>query len=76
MLGEAQWQWLEQELKKPAAIKLIASSLQLLPDFTGSESWANFPDDRKRLFTLIGKHKVNGVVIISGDTHWGRNFTV
>ena len=50
MLGEAQWQWLEQELKKPAAIKLIASSLQLLPDFTGWESWANFPDYRKRLF--------------------------
>lgn len=72
MLGEAQWQWLEQELKKPAAIKLIASSLQLLPDFTGWESWANFPDDRNRLFALIKKHKVNGVVIISGDTHWGE----
>ncbi|MDO6463825.1 alkaline phosphatase D family protein [Pseudoalteromonas carrageenovora] len=72
MLGEAQWQWLEQELKKPATIKLIASSLQLLPDFTGWESWANFPDDRNRLFALIKKHKVNGVVIISGDTHWGE----
>tara|TARA_R110002012_G_scaffold1562_3_gene7750 strand:- start:1085 stop:2146 length:1062 start_codon:yes stop_codon:yes gene_type:complete len=72
MLGEAQWQWLEQELKKPAAIKLIASSLQLLPDFTGWESWANFPEDRNRLFALIKKHKVNGVVIISGDTHWGE----
>ena len=72
MLGEAQWQWLERELKKPAAIKLIASSLQLLPDFTGWESWANFPEDRDRLFTLIKKHKVNGVVIISGDTHWGE----
>lgn len=72
MLGEAQWQWLEQELKKPAAIKLIASSLQLLPDFTGWESWVNFPEDRNRLFALIKKHKVNGVVIISGDTHWGE----
>lgn len=72
MLGEAQWQWLEQELKKPAAIKLISSSLQLLPDFTGWESWANFPEDRARLFTLIKKHRVNGVIIISGDTHWGE----
>jgi alkaline phosphatase D len=72
MLGEAQWQWLEQELKKPAAIKLIASSLQLLPDFTGWESWANFPEDRNRLFALIKKHQVNGVIIISGDTHWGE----
>lgn len=57
MLGEAQWQWLEQELKKPAAIKLIASSLQLLPDFTGWESWANFPEDRNRLFALIKNTK-------------------
>ncbi|MDP2633646.1 MULTISPECIES: alkaline phosphatase D family protein [unclassified Pseudoalteromonas] len=72
MLGEAQWLWLEQELKKPAAIKLITSSLQLLPDFTGWESWANFPEDRNRLFSLIKKHKVNGVIIASGDTHWGE----
>ncbi len=49
MLGEEQWQWLEAELKKPSAIKIIASSLQLLPEFTGWESWANFPEDRKRV---------------------------
>lgn len=72
MLGEVQWQWLEDELKKPSAIKIIASSLQLLPEFTGWESWANFPEDRNRLFALIKKHKVNGVLIISGDTHWGE----
>lgn len=72
MLGEKQWQWLEQELQKPSAIKIIGSSLQLLPEFTGWESWANFPKDRQRLLTLINKHQVNGVVIISGDTHWGE----
>lgn len=72
MLGETQWKWLETELQKPSKIKIIASSLQLLPEFTGWESWANFPEDRKRLFALIKKHKVNGVLIISGDTHWGE----
>lgn len=72
MLGEAQWQWLEEELQKPSAIKVIGSSLQLLPEFTGWESWANFPNDRKRLFSLIKKHKVNGILIVSGDTHWGE----
>lgn len=72
MLGEEQWQWLENELQKPSAIKIIASSLQLLPEFTGWESWANFPEDRNRLFSLIKKYKVNGVLIISGDTHWGE----
>jgi len=72
MLGETQWQWLESELQKPAKIKVIASSLQLLAEFTGWESWANFPYDRERLFALIKKHQVNGVIILSGDTHWGE----
>ena len=72
MLGEAQWQWLEQELLKPAKIKVISSSLQLIPDFTGWESWANFPADRQRLFDFIEKHKIGGVIMISGDTHWGE----
>lgn len=72
MLGDAQWQWLEQELKKPAALRIIASSLQLLPEFTGWESWANFPADRNRLLDFIRNQKLNGVIIVSGDTHWGE----
>ena len=72
MLGETQWQWLEKELLKPAKVKIIGSSLQLLPEFTGWESWANFPNDRNRLLTFIQKHKINGVLLISGDTHWGE----
>lgn len=72
MLGEEQWQWLEQELLKPATIKVIGSSLQLLPEFTGWESWANFPADRNRLLNFIAKHKISGVIFISGDTHWGE----
>ena len=43
-----------------------------MADFTGWESWANYPADRERLFALIKKHKVNGVIIVSGDTHWGE----
>lgn len=72
MLGEAQWQWLESELQKPSAIKVIGSSLQLLAEFTGWESWANFPQDRARLLSLIKTYQVNGIIIISGDTHWGE----
>lgn len=72
MLGEKQWQWLEQELLKPAKIKIIASSLQLLAEFTGWESWANFPADRQRLLNFIRDNQINGVLMISGDTHWGE----
>ena len=72
MLGDTQWQWLEAELKKPAAIRIIASSLQLLPEFTGWESWANYPYDRSRLLNLIRRERLGGVLMISGDTHWGE----
>lgn len=72
LLGEQQWLWLEKQLKQPADIRLIGSSLQLLPEFTGWESWANFPAERRRLLDLIEKHRVEGLFIISGDTHWAE----
>lgn len=72
MLGEPQWQWLEEQLQQPAAVRILASSLQLLPEFTGWEAWANFPDERARLFQLLRQHKVNNLFIISGDTHWAE----
>lgn len=72
MLGEAQSQWLEGELQKPAKLTILASSLQVLADFTGWESSTNYAADKQCLFNLIDKHKVNGVLIISGDTHWGE----
>ncbi|MBU2970686.1 alkaline phosphatase family protein [Pseudoalteromonas sp. C2R02] len=72
MLGESQWDWLEIQLQKPSKIKIIGSSLQLLPEFTGWESWANYPEDRARLMDLIQQYQVNGIIIVSGDTHWGE----
>jgi alkaline phosphatase D len=72
MLGEAQWRWLEQELRSEEPVKIIASSLQLLADFTGWEAWVNYPHDRQRLFDFIRRQRINGVMIISGDTHWGE----
>lgn len=72
MLGETQWQWLEAQLQEPADIRIIGSSLQVLADFTGWEAWANFPADLNRLKATIKKYNVNGVLLISGDTHWGE----
>lgn len=69
MLGEVQWRWLEEQLKVPAELRLIGSSLQLIPDEHGSEAWSNFPRDRKRLFRLLRETKANGVIVLSGDRH-------
>jgi len=32
MLGEAQWKWLEQQLRVPADVRIIASSIQCVSD--------------------------------------------
>lgn len=69
MLGEAQWKWLEKTLREPAEIRIVASSVQVVPQSHGWEYWQNFPHERKRLFKLIGDTKANGVIMISGDRH-------
>jgi alkaline phosphatase D len=70
MLGEGQWAWLEEELKKPAALRLIGSSLQVLAKGSGWEGWENFPADLARLQKAIGA--ANNVILLSGDVHYGE----
>lgn len=72
MLGEAQWKWLEGELRKPADLRIIGSSTQFLVDFNGWEAWANLPYERERFLKLIADTKANGVVFISGDLHYAE----
>jgi alkaline phosphatase D len=70
LLGEEQWQWLENELiNSTAAINIINSSIQVLSDEHRFEKWSNFPKERRRLLDLIVSSKARGVIIISGDRH-------
>ena len=69
ILGRAQWDWLAGELVKPAKIRIIASSVQVIPDEHCWEKWSNFPLERQKLFDLIASTNANGVVFISGDRH-------
>ena len=70
VLGEAQWAWLEAELRESdAQIHLIGNGIQFLPEDHRYEKWANFPTERRRLLDLIGRTGVPGVVLLSGDRH-------
>ncbi len=69
LLGEAQWLWLEQQLRRPARLRVVASSIQVIPEEHCFEKWANLPHERQRLFRLLGATRANGVVLISGDRH-------
>lgn len=69
LLGAAQWAWLEEQLRQPAELRLIASSIQVVPEDHGWEKWMNLPHERDRLFKLIRDTKAAGVVFLSGDRH-------
>jgi alkaline phosphatase D len=69
ILGEAQWKWLEEQLKQPAEVRLIASSIQVIAEDHGWEKWMNFPHERNRLYRLIRDTGAGGVIFLSGDRH-------
>jgi alkaline phosphatase D len=68
MLGEEQWAWLVQELKKPAELRLLVSSIQVVSNEHGWEKWGNLPRERKKLLDVI-RDNARNVVILSGDRH-------
>ncbi|MFM2392775.1 MAG: Alkaline phosphatase precursor, partial [Bacteroidota bacterium] len=57
MLGDAQWQWLKDELLKPADLRMIASSVQFSSSYHGFESWTLFPHEQKKMLDLINETK-------------------
>jgi alkaline phosphatase D len=73
ILGEKQWQWLENELAtSTAAFNIICSSIQVLAEEQLFEKWANFPTARQRLLDLIVKTQPQHPIMISGDRHIGE----
>lgn len=73
VLGATQWAWLEKELQQSDAdVNIIASSIQVIPKEHRFEKWANFPNERTRLFDLIYKYETQNPIIISGDRHIGE----
>jgi len=68
MLGDEQWNWLKNELQKPFDFRIIVSSIQVIPEYTGWESWANFPFEREKLLDMVYDFSDN-VVFVSGDVH-------
>lgn len=69
ILGDAQWKWLDEQLRIPAELRIIASSIQVATDEHGYEKWGNMPRERDRLFKMIKDTNADGVIIISGDRH-------
>ena len=71
VLGDAQWAWLEQELARPAELRFIISSTQVVTSAHGFESWYNFPKERERLYAMLAGRGVDNAIFLTGDRHAG-----
>lgn len=69
VLGDAQWEWLETQLKRRADVRFIVSSIQLIANDPKFEKWGNFPKERQRFFDLLKKTNARNVILLSGDRH-------
>ncbi|MEP1473025.1 MAG: alkaline phosphatase D family protein [Halieaceae bacterium] len=70
LLGRDQWAWLERELKRPAELRLVASSGQIIADEKGMDEWGNYPREREKLLTMIASTVSENVLLLSGNVHF------
>ncbi len=69
MLGTEQWTWLRRQLRVPAELRLIVSSIQVIAEDHHWEKWMNLPHERQRLFDMISDTEADGIIFLSGDRH-------
>ena len=77
-MGQDQWLWLKDKMKKKVDLRVIVSSFQVLAADHGWDKWGNFPLEQEKLYSQINNSKAVKTIIISGDRHIGgiysRNF--
>lgn len=74
LLGQTQWQWLQEKLKASTApFKLLACGM-IWDDKENKESddWGTYLHERKALETFLGENRIPGVIYIGGDIHASR----
>lgn len=72
LLGESQWKWLAEQLRQPADLRLIVTSIQCIASDAGQETWSNLPHERTRFFRLLRECSVKNAILLSGDRHWSE----
>ncbi|HKK09957.1 MAG TPA: alkaline phosphatase D family protein, partial [Bacteroidales bacterium] len=78
-LGDEQMEWLEEQLLDCEGPFIILSNGTMFSDYVsnGKDSWGRFdPEGREKIFNLIEKNNIGGVLLISGDRHGARGFKI
>ncbi|WP_439482597.1 alkaline phosphatase D family protein [Cyclobacterium plantarum] len=78
-LGKSQMDWLKEQLLDCKGPFIILSCGTMWSDYVsnGKDSWGlNDPDGREEIFDFIEDNGISGVLLISGDRHGARGFTI
>ncbi len=78
-LGMEQLNWLKEALKNSTAPFKVISSGTMWSDYisNGKDSWGTWDvKAREELFNFIETENISGVLLISGDRHGARGFTI
>ncbi len=78
-LGKSQMDWLKEQLLDCKGPFIILSCGTMWSDYVsgGKDSWGvNDPDGREEIFSFIEDNEISGVLLISGDRHGARGFTI
>jgi alkaline phosphatase D len=78
LLGELQWQFLEEEIASSSAdLFLIGSSLNVCSPvaLASLEGWRAFPAERQRLYELLASTD-KPCILLSGDRHMGEIYRI
>jgi alkaline phosphatase D len=68
MLGQAQKQWLlEQVARSRAIFKFIATAVPMAGG--GTDRWDGYPTERTEILRYLKEKKISGVVFLSADLH-------
>ena len=73
LLGEAQFECLKARLlESKANFKFILSGMQILTDNPSEEDMGDFGTTKEDLLEFLKLNKISGVILISGDRHYGE----
>lgn len=78
-LGTEQMKWFEEQLLDCKGPFIIISNGTMWSDYVsdGKDSWGLYdPESREKIFSLIEKNHIGGVLLISGDRHGTRGFKI
>ena len=75
LFGADQMRWLKESLlSSKATFKFVASGSQMINPYVHSprwqELWTLYPEERDAFLDFLAKHRLGGVVFLSGDRHY------